>query len=101
MEQDFDSVAWQAKCEKIVDGAHRGCGLVYEIFELRLCGSFEQALRALPEAHREEAIKLARTHGYVTAEEAAASSVGSSVDNGYCHHGFPPNCCPIGCDDVD
>lgn len=23
------------------------------------------------------------------------------VDDGYCMHGFPPNCCPSGCDDID
>ncbi|WP_158534246.1 CcgAII protein [Paracidovorax avenae] len=101
MEPDFDRAAWQMACKKMVDDANRGCGLVYEIFEQRLCASIGHALRGIPEMHRDEAITQARAYGYITPEESAASSMGSPVDDNYCHHGIPPKWCPAGCGDIE
>ncbi|MGY8591209.1 hypothetical protein QRO08_11950 [Paracidovorax citrulli] len=101
MQQHFDRDAWRARCRAMAESANVGCGLVYEVFEQRLCASIEHALRAVPQAHRDEAVSLARAYGYITSEEAAASSTDSVVGNDYCHHGIPPKWCPVGCGDVE
>lgn len=100
MNSVFDRDAWQQRCEVIAEQANRSCGLVYEIFERNFTGVINQELQQLDQSHRADAIQIARTFGWATAEELAQSQR-AMVDSGCCSHGLDPDCCPAGCGDLD
>ncbi|RDI15393.1 hypothetical protein [Comamonas sp. AG1104] len=98
--QVFSENDWAAKCAALSDAANRGCGLVYETYELRVGASIDLALQQVPELLRPRAIEIATEHGYTTAEQRAQTER-MLQDDGCCSHGLDPHCCPMGCGDID
>ncbi|WP_313569330.1 hypothetical protein [Comamonas terrigena] len=97
---EFDKLAWQLACEKMADQANRSCGLVYEMFERDFSCAVNHAHHSLPEAHRPEAIEIAKRFGWASEEELAATQ--RLMDEaGCCNHGIDRNCCPMGCGDIE
>ena len=100
MSMEFDKLAWNEACEKMAEQAHKSCGLVYEIFARDFSRAVNHALNSLPEAHRPEAIEIAKQLGWATDEELAETQ--HQMDEaGYCSHGLDPDCCPMGCGDIE
>ncbi|MDI9853427.1 hypothetical protein [Comamonas sp. 17RB] len=55
---------------------------------------------SVQEAHRPEAIEIAKQLGWATDEELAESQ--RQMDEaGCCTHGIDPDCCPMGCDGIE
>lgn len=98
--QVFSENDWAAKCAALSDAAHQGCGLVYETYELRVGASIDLALQQVPELLRPRAIEIATEHGYTTTEHRAQTAR-MLQDGGCCSHGLDPDCCPMGCGDID
>ncbi|MPS94035.1 hypothetical protein [Comamonas sp.] len=96
----FSEKDWAAKCAALSDAAYQGCGLVYEMFEKRVGASIDIALQQVPEAQRARAIEIAIEHGYTTPVERAVAAR-MQRDDGFCSHGLDPDCCPMGCGDID
>ncbi|UUC96131.1 MULTISPECIES: hypothetical protein [Comamonas] len=96
----FSENDWAAKCAALSDAANRGCGLVYETYELRVGASIDLALQQVPELLRARAIEIATEHGYTTPVERAVAAQ-MQRDDGFCSHGLDPDCCPMGCGDID
>lgn len=102
MATEFDPEKWHLECKRMAVHANQASGLVYEMYERRLCAAVDGELAKLPELHHAQAVEIARSFGYATPRELAlAAAKAAEVDDDYCGHGFPPNCCPLGCDDVD
>jgi hypothetical protein len=100
MSIEFDKLAWNQACETMAEQANKSCGLVYEIFARDFSRAVNHALNSLPEAHRTEAIEIAKRLGWATAEELAQSQ--RLMDEaGCCAHGIDPDCCPRGCGDIE
>lgn len=99
-DSELNEQAWTAKCAELSDAANRGCGLVYEVFELRLGASIDAELEQVPELLRARAIEIATRHGYTTTEQRAQTER-MLQDDGCCSHGLDPHCCPMGCGDID
>ncbi|MCU9958533.1 hypothetical protein OEJ37_34810 [Burkholderia sp. BKH01] len=100
MSTEFDKLAWNQACETMAEQANNSCGLGYEIYERSFSGAVNQALNSLPEAHRPEAIEIAKRLGWATAGELAQSQ--RLMDEaGCCAHGIDPDCCPMGCGDIE
>ena len=96
----FSEKDWAAKCAALSDAAYQGCGLVYEMYEKRVGASIDLALQQVPEVQRARAIEIAIEHGYTTPVERAAAEQ-EQRDGGFCSHGLDPDCCPMGCGDID
>lgn len=96
----FEELAWKAACEQMAEQANKSCGLVYEIYQRSFSGSVNQALNSLPEAHRPEAIEIAKRLGWATGEELAETQR-QMDESGCCSHGLDPHCCPAGCGDAE
>ena len=100
MSIEFDKSAWQVACEKMAEQANRSCGLVYEIFARDFSRAVNQAIFSVPEAHRPDAIEIAKQLGWATDEELA-ESLRQMDEAGCCAHGIDPDCCPMGCGDIE
>ena len=98
--QVFSENDWAAKCSALSDAANRGCGQVYETYELRVGASIDLALQQVPEQQLDRAIEIAIQHGYTTTEQRAQTQR-MLQDDGCCSHGLDPHWCPVGCGDVD
>lgn len=100
MNNGFDHLAWQRRCEVIAHQANSGCGLVYENYERSFCQNVNHALSQIDMAHRERAVQIATRYGYVSAAQRVASEALLRL-SGSCSHGIDPYHCPVGCGDID
>lgn len=94
--QQFSKEEFTELCESLSNSAYQGCGQSDILFTRRFSKSIEQELNQIPEEHLEEALVIAQQYGYMTEEEMAIDE-----DDGFCSHGFDPDCCPCGCGDID
>ena len=83
--------------QEMKETAHRGCGLVYEIYVEDFSAMLDDKF---PPGHpqREEAIALAEGE-YCPLEEVAVSRQ-EAAEMGLCSHDLDPDCCPCGCGDL-
>ena len=93
----WDEDKWRDRFDEMSTSASKNCGLVYEIFCDRFSAMVDAEVEGIPEKERERAIQLALEWGYAT---ASARDESEDVP-GFCTHGFPDNCCPLGCDDSE
>ncbi|EJG2034199.1 hypothetical protein ACJO17_19190 [Vibrio parahaemolyticus] len=92
------------KVEKLAQDAHKGCGLIYELFANRYIDAIDNLVLDLPKGVKEQVINLAENYGYevITAEQQTESHEEHWNDDvHYCSHGIDANCCPAGCGDID
>lgn len=89
--------------EEIANEANKGCGQIYELF----CERFSEAIDGYlsrsssfrPE-FIEEFMRVALSAGYATPKEIEAGRR-SSCEGGLCMRHLDPDCCPVGCGDIE
>ena len=96
----FSSEKWRARCKDLFDEAARRSGLSDRLFTEFFSQATDHALKAVPEGSRHVAVEIAREFGYLDAEERARDRE-EDARNGLCCHGLEPDCCPLGCGDLD
>ncbi|MDF9399172.1 hypothetical protein [Vibrio sp. 1180_3] len=77
--------------------AHKGCGLIYELFEERYNDSIDKLVDGLPQHVKTQVFKLAKEHGFVEPQQRHAETMFESNNDNYCRHGIDRDCCPAGC----
>lgn len=97
---NFDVATWEARCESLQAMAHAGCGLSYDLYQQRFSAAVEEHIVGLPGEMKSLAISVAVPFGYLAAGELAQVQI-ELAECGYCTHGIDPNCCPLGCGDID
>ncbi|ACD21607.1 hypothetical protein [Paraburkholderia phytofirmans] len=85
---------------EIADAANKGCGLVYELFASNFSAAVDRNIGTIEPEYREQAMQIAREHGYMTPEESDAMWAEMRSD-GYCSHGLDAQTCPCGCFEHD
>lgn len=98
---EWPSENYPEKVEKLAQDAHKGCGLIYELFASRYVNEIDNLVFNLPKGVKDQVIKLAENYGYevFTAEQQAEEQWDDDVH--YCSHGIEADCCPAGCGDLD
>lgn len=94
--QPFDEEDWRSRCAAWSAAALPGTGQIFELYSSRYSVKVEAGLAELALVHHARALEIANEEGgYSTPEERAA------VAEGCCSHGLPPECCPVGCGDLE
>lgn len=91
---DFDEAAWRKCCEEAAADAMRGTGLVYELYQQKLNGLIRARVTGIDPSLQAQALKLA-------SEEFGYSEFDEEPGDGYCMHFLEPQCCPVGCGDLE
>lgn len=89
----FNTDEYTTVLENLSARAHRGCGQVYEVFVRRFTELVNNECPKIPSEHQDRFIGLARSRFDYCDEP-------DEPTEGFCMHGFPENCCPLGCDDI-
>ncbi|HGM5506811.1 TPA: hypothetical protein ACKPYM_000801 [Stenotrophomonas maltophilia] len=89
----FDASAWECRVRQLGLESCNGTGQVYLLYQRKFRSLIGEALAALPVEHQAQATAIANAHGYSEPEE--------EVGDDDCAHGLDPNCCPLGCGDID
>lgn len=92
----FSEEQFKEICDRISNSSYQGCGQSDILFTQRFSGGIQSHLNQLPQEHMEQALEIARSHGYMTEEEFAKEQ-----DDASCAHGLDPYCCPCGCGDLE
>ena len=100
MPNEFNSESWHNICDAFATEAARRCGQSDVLYTKLVSQAIATELTKIPQAHKEDGIRIAREFDYCTPEELRADDV-QAKDMGYCAHGLAPNCCPVGCGDLD
>jgi hypothetical protein len=91
-ENAFSKDEFTQLCDNIAKNAHIGCGLSDIVYTERLSSGIQFYLDKVPQKHFEEALTIARHHGYQTEEELVWEPA-----EGECSlTGIDTNCCPCG-----
>ena len=88
---------FRLRCEDVFKNLGQ-TGQSYDLFEKMFSARMEPLIQTFPEDQRADAIEIAREFGYETPEKID-ENCRHRKDSGYCFHGFPENCCPLGCDE--
>lgn len=89
--QGFSAEAFKESCERIAKNAFSGCGLSDVLFSERLQDGIDAQLANVPEEYKEEAIEIAKKHGYDPDYEAYQAREGECSVTGIDEY-----CCPCG-----
>lgn len=103
---EFPSVHYPQLIESVAQEAHKGSGLVYELFSSRFNSAIENLTYSLPFGVKEQVLNLAVQFGYeptITQENGDYLEDAADDEDGvhYCCHGIDLNCCPAGCGDLN
>lgn len=96
----FDESAWIEQCNKQASVANAGCGLVYELYQRRLSGAIDGLVNDLPAEHQARALEIARAEFDYLSPDEIGEEIRQDMEDGYCSHGLPLDCCPVGCGDL-
>jgi len=96
---NFCADSWRDTCARLAGTAVHGCGLSHDVFVQKFSLEIELLLAAMNPESKDEAIKIAREHGYATQAEISEEA-NWNAEHGYCQHGIEKNCCPAGCGDL-
>lgn len=80
--------------EKVSSQAMNGCGCSHDMYLTRLRQEADYEASRLPSDQRKAFIAYCTGHGDYC-------EPGDERTEGFCCHGFPDGCCPIGCDDIE
>lgn len=80
--------------EKVSSQASKGCGCSHDMYLTRLRQEADYEASRLPIDQRKAFIAYCTEHGDYCEPS-------NDRTEGFCCHGFPDNCCPVGCDDMD
>lgn len=98
---EFDQAGWRERCERWGIESNHGSGLVYELSVEKFSGYVDAGLAQLPEAHRDRAREIAATDFcYLTPQEIEVERE-AAMRSGLCTHYLEPDCCPLGCGDLN
>lgn len=86
--------------DRLADEANRGCGQVYELFAIRFSEAVDWAYPPSSPDHDEVMVLMQEDGVYLTSEERKRE-LEEWAEQGYCSHGLDPNCCPVGCGDLE
>ncbi|WP_187378160.1 hypothetical protein [Vibrio cholerae] len=103
---EFPSVHYPQLIESVAQEAHKGSGLVYELFSSRFNSAIENLTYSLPFGVKEQVLNLAVQFGYeptITQENGDYLEDAADDEDSvhYCCHGIDLNCCPAGCGDLN
>jgi hypothetical protein len=85
----------------VADEAIAGSGCAHDVYVQKVSFAIEILLKDLPEDHRPRAMEIAREEfDYATRDELAEAQR-EMAEAGLCTHGLDPDCCPLGCGDLD
>ena len=90
----------KACIEAMADEAGKGCGQIHDLYVRKFSGMVDVRFGLASDEVRNEAIQIARQFDYSTPEELAADA-DEMAESGFCSHGLDPNCCPLGCGDLE
>lgn len=96
----FVESEWRDRCRKMVDDATNRCGQSDFMFMEFVSKSIENAICSVSLDNRLVALEIAREYGYEGPDERAKQRQ-ENADYGLCSHGLDPDCCPVGCGDLD
>lgn len=96
----FNENEFTSKCNELSDKAISGSGSVYELYQRNLSCSIDSLLNSLPLEHKEKAIEIARNEFDYMSKEEIEEAISQDYEDGYCSHGLPFDCCPVGCGDI-
>lgn len=91
--EKFDPNAWGDRVSALGKEACNGTGSVYLLYQRKFKALVSAAIAALPIEHQQQAKAIADAHGYSEADE--------ELGEDDCGHGLDPDCCPLGCGDID
>lgn len=91
----FDAERWERTCDQKAAAAYLGCGQSDVLWSRNLHAALKTRLDRIPVEHQAEALQIAEHAGYQSAASLQQSEDGS------CAHGLDPDCCPMGCGDLE
>lgn len=97
----FQESDWRNICKAAEAEAVRRCGSVYEMFLQFYSGLIDGRLDALAPSDRDRALAIARESGAYRTRDEIAADIEAYTNEGYCRHALEPNCCPLGCGDLE
>lgn len=92
--QPFSAERWQETCDRKSKEAAVGCGLSDVLWSMNLHAALVDRLRRIPDEHQAKALQIAKHAGF-------QSDPLQDLDDDACSHGLDPNCCPMGCGDLE
>lgn len=96
----FSESNWRSQCADMAKVASARCGQSHDVYVKSFSGSVSAAISRFTDAEKALAINIACEWDYATYDEIAESDNYNAM-HGLCSHGIDPNCCPVGCGDLD
>lgn len=97
----FDIDSFYKQCDEMADKAASQSGSVYELYQRNLSKAIDALIVSLPTDQHSEARAVAVEAYDYRSPAQIQQDIQADLDAGYCIHALHPDCCPMGCGDLD